>query len=55
MFWPGSEAEIKGTRPTYYRRFDSSISFNNRVDQVCVCVCACACARARVCVFPCFV
>ena len=34
VFWPGSEAEIKGTRPTYYRTFDSSVTFEQRVDQV---------------------
>lgn len=34
VFWPGSEAEIKGTRPTYYRTFDGSVTFEQRVDQV---------------------
>ncbi|NER23984.1 MAG: alkaline phosphatase family protein [Symploca sp. SIO1B1] len=34
MFWPGSEAEIKGIRPTYWKRFDRNFSYDQRVDQV---------------------
>lgn len=32
MFWPGSEAEIGGVRPTCYRPFDPGISAAARVD-----------------------
>ncbi len=31
VFWPGSEAEIKGFRPTYWSRFDSKVSYGERV------------------------
>src|SRR5688500_900063 len=34
MFWPGSEAEIAGQRPHYFRRFDAAISPAARVGQV---------------------
>jgi predicted AlkP superfamily pyrophosphatase or phosphodiesterase len=34
MFWPGSEAEIHGIRPTYWRRFDGSLPASARVAQV---------------------
>ena len=33
-FWAGSEAEIKGIRPTYWRPFDYSIPFEKRLDEV---------------------
>ena len=33
-FWPGSEAEVEGARPTYWRQFDSSIGNAARVQQV---------------------
>jgi predicted AlkP superfamily pyrophosphatase or phosphodiesterase/broad specificity phosphatase PhoE len=33
-FWPGSEAAIGGLRPTYWKRFDSSVSPESRVDEV---------------------
>jgi predicted AlkP superfamily pyrophosphatase or phosphodiesterase len=32
LFWPGSEAEIAGARPTYYRTFDDSLTSAQRVD-----------------------
>lgn len=32
LFWPGSEAEIGGTRPTYYRAFDGNLTSAQRVD-----------------------
>jgi len=32
MFWPGSEAEIAGARPTYYQAFDGSVTCAQRVD-----------------------
>jgi predicted AlkP superfamily pyrophosphatase or phosphodiesterase len=34
FFWPGSEAEIEGVRPTYYRVFDPKIADSTKVDQV---------------------
>jgi predicted AlkP superfamily pyrophosphatase or phosphodiesterase len=34
LFWPGSEAEIKGIRPTYWERFDSSLPYTKRVEKV---------------------
>lgn len=33
-FWVGSEAPIKGTFPTYWEKYDGSIPYMNRVDQV---------------------
>jgi len=33
-FWVGSEAEIKGVRPTFYRKFDSKLSFEVRLEEV---------------------
>jgi predicted AlkP superfamily pyrophosphatase or phosphodiesterase len=34
LFWPGSEAEIQGKRPSYYLRFDDKYDDEKRVDQV---------------------
>ncbi len=34
MFWPGSEAEIGGVRPSYWRRFDISLDHRDRVAQI---------------------
>ncbi len=34
LFWPGSEAEIGGVRPTQWRTFDQSMSAEARVDQL---------------------
>jgi predicted AlkP superfamily pyrophosphatase or phosphodiesterase len=34
FFWPGSEAEIAGMRPTYYLHYDDSFPDDKRVDQV---------------------
>ena len=34
LFWPGSEAEIQGKRPSYYLRFDDKLDDQKRVDQV---------------------
>jgi predicted AlkP superfamily pyrophosphatase or phosphodiesterase len=34
LFWPGSEAEIQGKRPSYYLRFDEKLDDEKRVDQV---------------------
>ena len=33
-FWVGSEAEIKGTRPTFYKAYNYSIPFAERLDEV---------------------
>jgi predicted AlkP superfamily pyrophosphatase or phosphodiesterase len=32
FFWPGSEAENHGMRPTYYKTFSKQLSCNDRVD-----------------------
>ncbi|MBI1682667.1 alkaline phosphatase family protein [Caulobacter hibisci] len=32
MFWPGSEAEIAGVRPTRWNKFDQKLPSNDRVD-----------------------
>jgi predicted AlkP superfamily pyrophosphatase or phosphodiesterase len=32
FFWPGSETEIHGTRPGFYRPFDSKLTSTQRVD-----------------------
>jgi alkaline phosphatase D len=34
FFWPGSEAEIDGARPTYYLKFDNKVPDEDRIDQV---------------------
>jgi predicted AlkP superfamily pyrophosphatase or phosphodiesterase len=34
MFWPGSEAPIKGVRPTFWLPFDDRVPGNSRVDRV---------------------
>jgi predicted AlkP superfamily pyrophosphatase or phosphodiesterase len=34
MFWPGSDAEIAGDRPTYYERFDERMENQARVDKL---------------------
>jgi predicted AlkP superfamily pyrophosphatase or phosphodiesterase len=34
FFWPGSEAEIAGFRPTYYLHYDDKIDNDARVEQV---------------------
>ncbi len=34
FFWPGSDGEIAGTRPTYYRAYDARVSNLRRVAQV---------------------
>ena len=33
-FWVGSEAEIKGVRPTYWKRYDHNFPYNQRIDSV---------------------
>ena len=34
MFWPGSEADIQGRRPDYWKPFDAKVTPDQRVDQV---------------------
>lgn len=34
MFWPGSEADVAGVRPTYWKRFDDDMPDEARVDTV---------------------
>lgn len=34
FFWPGSEAEIAGERPSYYLHYDNSVPDERRIDQV---------------------
>jgi predicted AlkP superfamily pyrophosphatase or phosphodiesterase len=33
VYWPGTQAEIRGVRPTYWQLFDSSVPPDARVDQ----------------------
>ena len=33
-FWPGSEAEINGKRPTYYGEYDGDISNEDRIQKI---------------------
>jgi alkaline phosphatase D len=34
LFWPGSEAEIQGKRPSYYLHYDDKLDDEKRVDQI---------------------
>jgi predicted AlkP superfamily pyrophosphatase or phosphodiesterase len=34
MFWPGSEVEIDGARPTHWMKYDAQLPHDARVDQV---------------------
>jgi predicted AlkP superfamily pyrophosphatase or phosphodiesterase len=34
FFWPGSEADIQGVRPSYYMKYDAKYPNEKRVDQV---------------------
>ena len=34
LFWPGSETKVAGVRPSYWRRFDKSLAFEERVETV---------------------
>ena len=34
LFWPGSEAEIAGIRPSYWQPYDESLAFESRVERV---------------------
>jgi predicted AlkP superfamily pyrophosphatase or phosphodiesterase/predicted Na+-dependent transporter len=33
LFWPGSETAVAGIRPTYWKRFDRSLTFDRRVEE----------------------
>jgi ectonucleotide pyrophosphatase/phosphodiesterase family member 5 len=32
VFWPGSEVEIKGTRPTYWLLFNGTMEYEQRIN-----------------------
>ncbi|MEO8564663.1 MAG: ectonucleotide pyrophosphatase/phosphodiesterase [bacterium] len=32
-FWPGSEADVKGVRPTYWKRYNAAVPDSQRVDE----------------------
>jgi len=34
FFWVGSEAEIEGVRPTYWKKYSTSVTFEQRIDTV---------------------
>ncbi|HYM00074.1 MAG TPA: ectonucleotide pyrophosphatase/phosphodiesterase [Blastocatellia bacterium] len=34
FFWPGSEAEIEGTRPEYWKKYDRTVADSKRVEEV---------------------
>ena len=34
MFWPGSDVEIKGMRPSYWKKYDGAVANRDRVQQV---------------------
>src|SRR6185312_13510323 len=34
MFWPGSEADIRGRHPDYWQPYDGKVTPDERVDQV---------------------
>ncbi|MFH4980323.1 hypothetical protein AB6A40_007032 [Gnathostoma spinigerum] len=34
FFWPGSEAEVGGLKPTYFMKYNGSVPFSTRVDQI---------------------
>jgi predicted AlkP superfamily pyrophosphatase or phosphodiesterase len=34
FFWPGSEAEVEGTRPAYWKKYDGKVPNSERVEQV---------------------
>jgi ectonucleotide pyrophosphatase/phosphodiesterase family protein 4 len=45
-FWPGSEAEIRGVRPTEYHAYDGAVTYEDRVDAVARWLVAAAAAAA---------
>jgi predicted AlkP superfamily pyrophosphatase or phosphodiesterase len=34
FFWVGSEAPVKGTQPTYWKKYDEKVTFEERIDSV---------------------
>jgi predicted AlkP superfamily pyrophosphatase or phosphodiesterase len=34
LFWPGSEAQIDGVRPTYWKAYDEKFAYDDRIDTV---------------------
>jgi predicted AlkP superfamily pyrophosphatase or phosphodiesterase len=34
LFWPGSEAEIDGVRPSYWKVYDETLAYDARIDMV---------------------
>jgi predicted AlkP superfamily pyrophosphatase or phosphodiesterase len=34
FFWPGSEAQIRGVRPTYWKVYDGDVPHSDRIEQV---------------------
>lgn len=34
LFWPGSETEVAGVRPSHWQRYDENLPFESRVEQV---------------------
>jgi predicted AlkP superfamily pyrophosphatase or phosphodiesterase len=34
FFWPGSEVEIQGNRPTYWKKYDPNVDYRDRIKQV---------------------
>jgi len=34
LFWVGSEADVEGVRPTYWKKYDQKMTFNARIDTV---------------------
>lgn len=34
LFWPGSEAEIDGVRPSYWKAYDEKLAYDARIDMV---------------------
>ena len=36
FYWPGSDVEIRGWRPNFYKKYNGSVTFEDRVEQVCI-------------------
>ncbi len=34
LFWVGSEADVQGIRPTYWKRYDHNFPYEQRIDTV---------------------
>ncbi|XP_066278029.1 venom phosphodiesterase-like [Branchiostoma lanceolatum] len=34
FFWPGSDVKVEGMYPDYYRRYDGSVAYEDRVNQI---------------------